>query len=118
MRAGERRVSPKLCDKSRQRRDKWRHLPLSRTVGVIGNAYFLVIAASCRRLMLASDSSRSGKRFGEGFRVCGRERGDRLVFSQLSCVQRSLWIARQLTEACGWEWLSAIAPAASCHGHS
>ena len=39
-------------------RDKSRHLPLSRTLGVKGDAYFLVIAPSCRRLTLASDSSR------------------------------------------------------------
>jgi hypothetical protein len=39
-------------------RDKSRHLPLSRTLGVKGDAYFLAIAPSCRRLTLASDSSR------------------------------------------------------------
>ena len=52
-------------------RDKSRHLPLSRTLGVKGDAYFLAIAPSCRRLTLASNSSRR-KRFVEGFSVCGR----------------------------------------------
>src|ERR1019366_7057023 len=55
------RIAPALPKALRQVATATRQvatLVLSRTLGLTGDAYFLAIAASCRRLMLASDSSR------------------------------------------------------------
>jgi hypothetical protein len=60
--------------------------------GVLGDAYFLAIAAPFDERFATA-----GNRFGEGFLICGREQGragagrrDGFVFSRLSCVQRPL----------------------------